>query len=297
MQDVALTGVPVFCAPGNHEFSLDSALLPVYEKRIGKLYGSFDYGYSHFVAVNTNAVEPDGTIKGGAIDDAELAWLKSDLAANQGAKNIFVFMHHYVFGPPDPDTPTIDTGFVDTAGRDKFHALMVQYKVRAVFCGHNHIYWHQAKDGVEYFISGGGGAPLDASPEHGGYLHYVVFAVDGSKFTTQILQPEHLEVVYPDGGESAPVGTTQRVWVTNTNDMEVMVKHIVLHVAAPPAGQTLALTASVAYKKKNKPGIAQIVSQSPGASPGTLDVVVQATLPKARTMEISVAPAASLAKP
>lgn len=290
LKDVALTGVPVYCAPGNHEFSLDAKLLPIYQKRIGKLYGSFDYGSSHFVAVNTNAVQPDGTIKGGAIDDAQFAWLQTDLAANQGAKNIFVFMHHYVFGPPDADTPDIDTGFVTTAGRDKFHALMVKYGVRAVFCGHNHIYWHQDKNGVAYYISGGGGAPLDASPENGGYLHYVMVQVDGAKLTTQILQPEHLEVTYPDGETAGK--PSQRVWVTNTNDMTVTVKHVVLHVAAPPAGQALAVTASVAYKKKNKPGAAEIVSQAPGAIPGTVDVVVQATLPKARTMEISVAPAA-----
>ena len=290
LADDALADIPVFCAPGNHEFSLDANLLPVYEKRIGKLYGSFDYGNSHFVAVNTNAALPDGTIKGGAIDDAQMAWLESDLAANQGAKNIFLFLHHYVFGPPDPDTPDIDTGFVDTAGRDKFHALMVKYKVRAVFCGHNHIYWHQVKDGVDYFISGGGGAPLDASPENGGYLHYVVFTVDGSKFTTQILQPEHLEVIYPDGAE-ATGRPSQRVWITNTNATPITVKHIILHVAALPAGQALALTATVAYKKINRPGVAQILSQSQGTVPGTLDIVVQATVPKARTIEITVAPA------
>ena len=291
LRDVGLTGVPVFCAPGNHEFSLDKALLPVYEKRIGKLYGSFDYGNSHFVCVNSNAVQPDGTIQGGVIDDAQMAWLQSDLAANKGAKNVFVFLHHFVFGPPDADTPDVDTGFVDVKGRDAFHALMVKYGVRAVFCGHNHIFWHQPKDGVDYFISGGGGAPLDASPQDGGYLHYVVFTVDGSKFSTQVLQPEHLEVAYPDG-ENVPAGRAQRVWATNTNDMTVTMNHILLHVTAPPAGQALTVTSTLAYKKKNKPGVAQIVSQSPGAAPGTLDVIVQATLPKARTAEILVAPAA-----
>ena len=292
LQDVGLTGVPVFCAPGNHEFSLDAKLLPVYEKRIGKLYGSFDYGHSHFVCVNSNAVQPDGTIQGGVVDDAQLAWLASDLEANKGAANTFVFLHHFVFGPPDVDTPDIDTGFVDVKGRDAFHALMVKYGVRAVFCGHNHIYWHQAKDGVDYFISGGGGAPLDATPDKGGYLHYVVFTVDGTKFSTQILQPEHLDVTYPDGGENAPARATQRVWATNTNDVDVTVNRVVLHVAAPPAGQALTVTSTLAYKKKNKPGVVQILSQSPGATPGTLDVVVQATLPRARTAEILVAPAA-----
>ncbi|MGI4787665.1 MAG: metallophosphoesterase family protein [Janthinobacterium lividum] len=167
---------------------------------------------------------------------------------------------------------------------------MVKYKVRAVFCGHNHIYWHKVVDGVNYFISGGGGAPLDATPENGGYLHYVTVQVDGTKLTTQVLQPEHLEEVYPDG--ETKIGATQRVWVTNTNFDAVILSHIVLHVAAPPAGQTLGVTAMLAYKKKNKPLDVQIISRTPGAQPGTVDVVVLATLPKARTAEITVGPGA-----
>lgn len=288
LQDVSLCGVPVFCAPGNHEFSLDPALLPVYEKRIGKLYGSFDYGHSHFIALNSNPVGADGTVKGGSVDDAQFAWLQADLEANKGAANTFVFLHHYVFGPPDPDTPDVRTGFVDLAARDRLHALMVKYKVRAVFCGHNHIYYHTVQDGVDYYISGGGGAPLDADPEHGGYLHYVAVQVDGAKIAPTVLQPEHLEVAYPDG--ETQIGPTQRVWATNTNFSPVTAKRIVFHVAAPPAGQTLGVSSVLAYKKKNRPGAASIVSQSPGVRPGTVDVVVSALLPHARTAEITVGP-------
>ena len=288
LRDIALTNVPVFCTPGNHEFSLDKALLPVYQQRIGALYGSFDYGHSHFVSLDTSPLGTDGTIKGGTVDDAEMAWLERDLAANKGAQNIFVFMHHYVFGPPDPDTPDIDTGFVSTAIRDRIHAMMVKYGVRAVFCGHNHIYWHQVKDGVDYYISGGGGAPLDASPEKGGYLHFLTVEVRGSTLTTQILQPGHLEVSYP-GGENT-TASSERVLVTNTNDVPVTLPHLVFHVAAPPAGQALAVTATVSYKKKNKPGDAQIVSESSGATPGSVDVIVSTTAKIARTEEISLAP-------
>ncbi len=288
LQDISLCGVPVYCAPGNHEFSLDPALLPVYQKRIGKLYGSFDYGHSHFIALNSSPVSADGTIKSGSINDADFAWLQADLEANKGAVNTFVFLHHYVFGPPDPDTPTVSSGFVDLAARDRLHALMVKYKVRAVFCGHNHIYYHTVQDGVDYYISGGGGAPLDADPEHGGYLHYVVVQVDGAKIAPTVLQPEHLEVAYPDG--ETKIGPTQRVWATNTNFSPVTAGHLVFHVAAPPAGQALSVSSVLAYKKKNKPGAASIVSQSPGVRPGTVDVVVSALLPHARTAEITVGP-------
>jgi len=290
LQGAAQTGGPLFNAPGNHEFSLDAALLPVYRKRMGgSLYGSFDYGHSHFIALDTTPAAADGTLKGGTIDDAQMAWLQQDLAANKSAKNCFVFMHHYVFGPPDPDTPDTDTGFVSTDVRDRLHAVLVKGGVRAVFCSHNHIYWHQVKDGVDYFISGGAGAPLDASPEKGGYLHFVSVQVDGNKITTQIEQPWHLEVDYPDG--EAAHGASGRVWVANTNNEEVLARHIVLRVTASPPGRALVVTAGVAYKNKSKPGVARIVSSSPDGK-GGVEVVVEAALKPHRTTEISVSPAA-----
>jgi hypothetical protein len=38
--------------------------------------------------------------------------------------------------------------------------LFEKYKVSAGFFGHDHNYQHYLKDGVHYFITGGGGAPL-----------------------------------------------------------------------------------------------------------------------------------------
>ena len=284
----ALTGVPVFNAPGNHEFSLDSRLLPVYQQRMGRLYGSFDYGHSHFIALNTTSVTPDGKIVSGTLDPAQWDWLAADLDANRSAANTFVFLHHFVFGPPDDD-PTFDSGWASRADRDRFHALMVQHHVRAVFCGHNHLFWHAVKDGVDYFISGGSGAPLDASPEQGGYLHYLVIGVSGGTFTTQILQPWHLEVNTPGDG---------RVWVANTNKCPVDAVGITLHVATPRPGEHLTATAAVRYKDKSKPVNVQIVSVTPDAGANTVTVTVRATLPPARTVEISVSPLSSdAAKP
>lgn len=287
---VKLTGVPVYNAPGNHEFSLDARLMPVYTSRMAPLYGSFDYGNSHFVIVNTNAVWPDGTIHDGSIDAAQQAWLESDLAANQSATNIFVFMHHYPFGPPDPDNPDAgDTGWDSTADRDAFHQIMVKYHVRAVFSSHNHIYYHTVKDGIDYYVSGGAGAPLDASPDQGGFLHYLVVHVDGARVTTTILQPWHLDVTYPEG--DSPRSRRGHAWIANTEGTAVTVKHLVFHLASLPAGQTYAVTASVRYKVNSKPTDASIVSVTPSADGKSCDVVVSTKCPKSRTTEVFVAPA------
>jgi len=291
LKDLSMTGVPVFNAPGNHEFTLDvQHLLPIYEKRMGQLYGSFDYGNSHFIALNTNAVNANGTLTEGTLDDAQWAWLEGDLeAATATAKNIFVFMHHYPFGPPDPDTPDIDTGWKSTADRDRLHAMMVKYGVRAVIAGHNHIYWHMSKDGVEYYISGGSGAPLDASPEKGGYLHYLLFHVDGSKIAIDILQPWHLLVRYPrgDGNGSA----TETAWIENTNRLVLKVEGLVFHVNAPPAGHTLTVTARTNIKGGAiRPATAKILSTTPSADGKSVTAVVEVTVTPARTTVVTVGP-------
>lgn len=59
----------------------------------------------------------------------------------------------------------------------------------------------------------------------------------------------------------------------------------------PPVGGMLVLTAGVAHKKKSKPGVAKILSET--ARGGGEDVVVAPTLPPCRTTEISLPAAAA----
>ena len=287
LKGLDLTNSPVFNAPGNHEFSLDKALLPVYLKRIGVLYGSFDYGNSHFIALNSNAVGADGTITGGKIDDEQAAWLEADLKANATARNIFVFMHHYIFGPVDPDDPKLPTGMISLDEQAKLHSLFVKYGVRAVYCGHNHIYHHETQDSVDYYISGGTGAPLDATPEQGGYLHFLVVHVDGAKVTNQILQPWRLDLAYQSGSPlDEKAASTGSAWLTNENHEELSLT-VPFRVKAGTGA--LAASARIAYKGKTKDVPATIVSSTPGPS-GAQTVLVSVPVKAARTVEVSLAP-------
>ena len=280
-----LTEVPMFSAPGNHEFSLDTKLLPVYEKRMGALYGSFDYGNSHFVAVNTTAVLDDGTLESGSLDPAQWAWLEADLKAHQSSKNIFVFMHHYPFGPVGDD-PTLDSGMESAAVRDRFHALMVKYGVRAVFASHDHLYWHAKKDGVDYYVSGGAGAPLDALPTEGGFLHYLIVHVDGNQTSIDIMQPWHLTASYPTGDGQGD--TTESAHVANTQGIPVHVGGLDFHVPLAPAGSHYAAVATTAYKKKSKPAEASIVSVTPISGTSQVIVTVAVDCPKSRSTIINL---------
>ena len=289
LKGASMCGTPVFNAPGNHEFSLDLKLLPVYKQRMGDLYGSFDYGNSHFIAVNTNCINPDGTVTAGSLDADQWTWLENDLKSTT-AKNVFVYMHHYPFGPADPDTPTSSSGWKSDAERDKFHAMMVKYGVRAVFAGHNHIYWHQAKDGVDYYISGGAGAPMDAPADQGGFLHYLVVHVDDNTISTSILQPWHLNVTFPNGDGNGQ--STETAWVENTNHDDVEVSGVTFHVKAPAAGTLTASGVIAGYKNKPAKQVkTTIISQTPSADGKSVTVVVGLKVKSAKTTEVTVGPA------
>ena len=47
---------PLFNAPGNHEINDRPDLEEVYQENMGRLYGSFDYGNSHFIALDTEEI-------------------------------------------------------------------------------------------------------------------------------------------------------------------------------------------------------------------------------------------------
>ena len=295
LTEASRTGVPFYCAPGNHEFGKDPTLVPVFEKRMGRLYGSFDYGNSHFIALNTDPLSRKGKkVLEGVLDDAQWTWLEKDLRASQAKTNRFVFMHHYVYGPKDADTGN-DTGFATIEERDRLHALMVKYKVRAVICGHFHAYWHGVRDGIDYFVSGGAGAPLDASPENGGYLHYIVMRVSGATVTPTVLLPWELNIEESAAGTAPLSGHTL---ISNSNFIAAGLDRIIVPIVAPGGSAPVtpaSLTASAAYsyKGKTKPiGAARVVSVAPDpANPARLLVTVSVVVPAHRTTRVDVSSA------
>jgi hypothetical protein len=89
--------------------------------------------------------------------------------------------------------------------------------VRAVFSGHEHLYWREKAaehDQIEYFVAGGAGAPAYASPDHGGFAHYLVVRVPaGAKpdVSYDVIEPGRL-YVEPDAQNET------KVWLVNSND-------------------------------------------------------------------------------
>src|SRR2546421_9912979 len=58
------TGVPLFNAPGNHDMQSDPVAVEILKEQGQDLYGSFDVGRYHFIALNTDEVNQERRVTG-----------------------------------------------------------------------------------------------------------------------------------------------------------------------------------------------------------------------------------------
>jgi len=114
--------------PGEHDASLDAG--QAYKEFFGATYYSFDHKGVHFVAID-NVSDPQARI-----GDAQLAWLKEDLAKQAKDARIVVLTHRPLFDLyPQWDWATRD-------GAQAIELLM-PYSNVTVFYGHIHQEHHQ----------------------------------------------------------------------------------------------------------------------------------------------------------
>ncbi len=178
---------PIYSATGNHEgespLYYNQLFLPYNNPDSTEKYYSFDYGNSHFIALNTNISYLEGS--------AQYTWLESDLEAASSADYIFVFFHH----PPYCSSP--DHGS-DLAVRNAFCPLFETYGVDIVFTGHVHLYERTILfNGVTYIVTGGGGAPLH-STGHSSWTAYTEATLHCVKLSVSELAV-NLWMIRPDG--------------------------------------------------------------------------------------------------
>jgi hypothetical protein len=198
--------VPLFNAPGNHDVHAEEECAgtpkvcgrkcteDAFTRRFGQLYGSFDYAGVHFISLDSEVAGQENGILG-----EQLAWLQQDLEKNKGARAIFIFDHcEFHSSPLIDDEPGKDHPAI--SNRAALHDLFRRYPVKAVFSGHEHLYWHEPAeqhDYIDYFVAGGAGAPVYAPPEKGGFTHYVVVRVAGAKIAYDVVEPGRLYVEPP----------------------------------------------------------------------------------------------------
>jgi acid phosphatase type 7 len=117
-------------------------------------YYSFDWGSVHVTILNTDlgnvAISPEGKE---AFWREQTRWMQDDLAKSQKADFRFVVMHH-------PPFTAVKNRQGDNREVQALVPLFEKYKVNAVFAGHDHNYQRHVYMGVQYVVTGGGGAPL-----------------------------------------------------------------------------------------------------------------------------------------
>ncbi len=112
--------------------------------KVNRLYYAFTRHHNRFIIVDSMEPYDPGS--------AQYVWLERELAHSKAAVNTFVMFHEAPFSV-GPHGPTLEA-------QKYLHPLFVKYRPRAVFCGHDHLYYRTRRDGVTYIVTGGGGAPL-----------------------------------------------------------------------------------------------------------------------------------------
>lgn len=168
--------MPIFNVPGNHDV-FDSLSAGLWKKYQGAFYYSFDYGSARFIALDTESSR-------NRLSEEQFKWLEKQLES-AGNRHVFLFLHRPLF-PVDGHVGNSLDAY--PAERDRLHRLFAGYakNIKGVFKGHEHLYNFEERDGVPYYITGGGGAELYVPPELGGFYHYLLVRVEPGKVTTSV---------------------------------------------------------------------------------------------------------------
>jgi acid phosphatase type 7 len=135
----------LFPARGNHDV-YSPWYFALFSLPTGETWYSFDYGCAHIIALDTTRDYSSTSV--------QYAWLVKDLesgAAREAAWR-FVFFH-------SPPYSSGGHGGAVSVQRDLV-PLFEAYGVDMVLSGHDHLYERSVKDGIQYVVSGGGGASL-----------------------------------------------------------------------------------------------------------------------------------------
>jgi 3',5'-cyclic AMP phosphodiesterase CpdA len=181
--------VPLFPVLGNHDVRKGNgaAFLENFHPPLGspgstKRYYSFDWGNTHFVALDSELYHGDR----GSNPEEQRDFLERDLATTRKRWTV-AFLHRSPYGSSRHGG--------DEKVREDLEPLFVKHGVDLIFSGHDHVYERTVPiTGVTYVVSGGGGRRL--YPAGNGELtassvsahHAVVVRVSGSRLLLETLE-------------------------------------------------------------------------------------------------------------
>lgn len=148
--------IAYYPAQGNHdELAKDTPHNPYYLHRVREPYDSGN-GYHYAFTRHHNRFLIVDSFEDYTPGSEQYQWLERELAkSRKTAVNTWVMFHEAPFSVGPHATEE------GAAQAQKYlHPLFVKYHPRAVICGHDHLYYRTRRDGVNYIVTGGGGAPL-----------------------------------------------------------------------------------------------------------------------------------------
>jgi len=162
--------IPLLTVIGNHERTADN-YLKLFALPGNEQWYSFDYLNAHFVMLNTEEDFSPGSL--------QYQWVEAELKNSRPKyKWLFVIQHRQTFSSGKRGS--------DKKILENLEPLFRHNQVDVVFCGHEHFYERQRQKGVNYIITGGGGAPLyDVNPGDSTFhaessLHYCQIEISDS---------------------------------------------------------------------------------------------------------------------
>jgi tartrate-resistant acid phosphatase type 5 len=137
-------GIPFYISLGNHDWGEPAGPLGEYiygltskSWRLPALYYTYTAGPAQFFAINTNA-----------LTERQLTWLRRELARSTATWKI-VYGHYPVYEQTD---------YTVERQRQLLLPVLKEYGVDIYLAGHHHTMQHWQVDGIDYVVSGAGGA-------------------------------------------------------------------------------------------------------------------------------------------
>ncbi|MHA1339516.1 MAG: fibronectin type III domain-containing protein [Promethearchaeota archaeon] len=138
---------------GNHEINHDQNLYLKYMNQPGDFYFGLNYSNVHFTFMAYPYTSyQSGEISQNWLNDEQINWLRKDLSENMDKDWRIVIIH----------SPIKSSAYFgdDLKAQTNLIPILDEFNVSCVFMGSDHHYEHLNINGLDYFVTGGGGAEL-----------------------------------------------------------------------------------------------------------------------------------------
>ena len=154
-----LASTPIYPTVGNHEITDKGVTYSRHFQVKGRpTFRAIDYGAVHVQVLDSFELAAGAEPHAGAVSDAQKAWAEADARSVPKDHHLWMLVHQ----GPETHPLKMRPGHGGLEGVRQLIAMVAKvHPVEAVFAGHEHFYQRGETGGLNYFVIGGGGAPLE----------------------------------------------------------------------------------------------------------------------------------------